>query len=357
MGKVSFDERMMRRCFFLAEKGLGFVAPNPLVGCVITLGEEIVSEGYHAAFGEAHAERAAIANVPVEMMGKMREATLYVNLEPCAHFGKTPPCAPLIAEMGFKRVVISNRDPYKEVNGRGIEILKAAGIEVTEGVLEEQGRRLNRRFFTMQEKGRPYVILKWAKSADDFIGILDSKGKAKRTRLSNDISKLMVHRMRAYESAILIGTQTAVIDNPLLTVRLCKGQNPVRLLIDKDLIVNETSNIFSNDAKTIVYTEAASEEKEWGERVHVDYDDKGGVSIPQIFEDLAKRGLSSVIVEGGSATLQSFIDQGYWDEARVETASEIVLTRGIQAPVLKNNEVFRQDNFEGHTIEWHRHIE
>lgn len=353
---VTFDERMMSRCFFLAEKGLGYVGSNPLVGCVITLGDRIVAEGYHAHFGEAHAERAAIANIPVEMMDKMKDATLYVNLEPCTHFGKTPPCAPLIAEMGFKRVVISTRDPFQKVNGSGVALLKAAGIEVTEGVLEERGRQLNRRFFTWQEKGRPYVMLKWAKSADDFIGRLDSKGRPMRTRLSNKTSMLMVHRMRSYEMAILVGTMTAVIDNPLLTVRLCKGENPTRILIDKDLIVKEDANIFSNDARTLVYTEAPSQEMSWGERVQVEFNERG-IAIDQVFDDLSARGISSLIVEGGSQTLQSFIDQGKWDEARVEIASDVVLTQGIVAPMLKDNEVFRRDNFEGHIIEWHRHIE
>ncbi len=346
-----FDKKMMRRCIFLAEKGLGHVAPNPMVGCVITIGKTIVSEGWHAKFGEQHAERMAIGNLPTSLLNRMHEATLYVNLEPCAHEGKTPPCAPLVASMGFKRVVIANKDPFKQVNGKGIEILKDSGIEVKTGVLEKECRWLNRRFFTLQEKGRPYVILKWAQSSDDFIARVDSKNKPIKTIISNKLSLLQTHRMRANEMSILVGSGTVMCDDPMLTVRNCNGENPIRLVVDKDLECPMSAHVFDGSVQTIVYNSKKSETAKWGEWVKLDFSEN---IIPQLLADLGKRSISSMIVEGGYQTLQSFIDSGMWDECREEVATEMILTQGVPCPKLKEKEEFRSDNFEGHSIKWYR---
>ncbi|RZL43620.1 MAG: bifunctional diaminohydroxyphosphoribosylaminopyrimidine deaminase/5-amino-6-(5-phosphoribosylamino)uracil reductase RibD, partial [Pedobacter sp.] len=244
------DEIYMQRCLDLAALGAGYVSPNPLVGCVIVASNKIIGEGYHQKFGEAHAEVNAINNV-ITTFGEqsatlLKEATVYVSLEPCAHFGKTPPCADLLIKHGVKKVVVCNTDPFASVNGKGIEKLENAGIDVKIGVLTEKGFELNRRFFTRIKQQRPYFILKWAQTANGFFAPLDNSQKWITASIAKEIS----HKWRSEEDAILVGKQTALIDNPQLTNRTGIGKNPIRILIDSNLSIPTSSNLYNDEAKT-----------------------------------------------------------------------------------------------------------
>lgn len=323
---MNAHEIYMRRCLELAERGLGYVAPNPMVGCVIVHHEKIIAEGYHQKYGEAHAEVNALKHISDESI--LPECTLYVSLEPCSHYGKTPPCSDLIIAKKIKKVVIGCTDSNPLVAGKGIEKLSAAGIEVITGVLEKEGRELNKRFFTFFEKKRPYIILKWAQAKDGFIS-----RNAPFTREENWItgveSQRLVHEWRAQEQAILVGTNTALADNPQLTVRLAEGKNPLRVLIDKNLRTPATNTIFSPAAETLVFN-AISDKK--GNNVTFKKIAFSQDIIPQILDELYHRKIISIIIEGGTHTLQSFISQGLWDEARVFEGNKI-FSEGIKAPV------------------------
>src|ERR1019366_6213146 len=262
------DEQYMKRCLDLAIKGLGHVAPNPLVGCVIVDEGKIIGEGYHQKFGEAHAEVNAVNAVPDELNHRLPHSTLYVNLEPCSHFGKTPPCADMIVSHKIKRVVIGSFDPNLQVNGQGIQKLKDAGIEVSTGVLEEESDFLNRRFMTFHRQHRPYIILKWAKSVDDFM----APDESKQVWLTGDESKKLVHQWRSEEQAILVGKRTVEIDDPQLTVRLVKGKNPVRLVIDRTLSLPVSQKIFRPDARLFLYNEVESYYDDWLNFVKLDFE-------------------------------------------------------------------------------------
>ena len=322
------NTRYMLRCLELAEKGLGSVAPNPMVGSVVVHEGNIIGEGYHQQYGEAHAEVNALASVQNKDL--LTESTLFVNLEPCSHYGKTPPCCDLLIEKKIKKVVIACQDSNPQVAGKGIERLKQAGIEVICGILEKEARALNKRFFTFHERKRPYIILKWAQSKDGFL----SK-KPPFTRAENWItgpeSQQLVHAWRAQEQAILVGTQTAILDNPALTVRLCKGKNPIRILIDQDLQVPITQAIFSEEAETIVFTQ---KQIVYPNRISLVKLDFSQPVIEQILGYLYHAKISSLIVEGGAYTLQQFIASGLWDEARVFTGNS-VFNEGIAAPKLQ----------------------
>lgn len=321
----------MSRCIELAKNGLGQTYPNPMVGCVIVHDENIIAEGWHQKAGEPHAEVNAINNLKDESL--IKDSTIYVSLEPCSHYGKTPPCADLIVGKGFKKVVIGMTDPFSKVKGRGIKKLFENGCHVRVGVFEQECKALNKRFITFHEKHRPYIILKWAASKDGFLSPFEY-GKSKNQNpvwLTNTYSKQLVHQWRAEEQAILVGSHTALMDNPSLTTRLFNGPNPLRVLIDKALKVPKTSAIFSANAKTLVFTEKSPSKNE----EHLDYaeiDFKTGI-LPQILNELYKRDIQSVIVEGGRVTLQSFIDAELWDEARV-FESKILLQQGTKAPSL-----------------------
>jgi diaminohydroxyphosphoribosylaminopyrimidine deaminase/5-amino-6-(5-phosphoribosylamino)uracil reductase len=358
----------MHRCLQLAKLGAGNVAPNPMVGAVLVHGNKIIGEGWHQKYGEAHAEvnciNQAIQNGHNDLIA---QSTLYVSLEPCAHFGKTPPCTDLIIKHKIPGVVIGCRDPFKEVNarlndavgqGRGIEKLKAAGVEVINGVLENESKDLNKRFFTFHTQCRPYIILKWAQTADGFIAsppnsksyyefedsnISPSGGGAARLLISNEYSNRLVHKWRSEEAAILVGTNTVIHDDPELTTRLWTGNSPIRLVVDMDLRLPSSLKIFNKKASTIIFnTKIHSEESEWsnfpslqslrrmdrGQRAKPLYWQvtEEASLVHQIVNALYKLKTLSVIVEGGAKLLQSFIDEGMWDETRVITNRQLTLS-------------------------------
>ncbi|MEO8759353.1 MAG: bifunctional diaminohydroxyphosphoribosylaminopyrimidine deaminase/5-amino-6-(5-phosphoribosylamino)uracil reductase RibD [Bacteroidia bacterium] len=317
----------MQRCLVLAAKGLGNVAPNPMVGCVIVHNDIIIGEGYHQKYGEAHAEVYAIASVADKSL--LAESTVYVSLEPCSHQGKTPPCSNLLIKYKVKRVVVGCLDTNPLVAGKGIASLRNADIEVITGVLENEARELNKRFFTYHEKKRPYIILKWAQTKDNFISKM-SPFTREENWITNKDSQQLVHIWRAEVQAILIGTNTAILDNPSLTVRLAEGENPIRILIDKDLKVPVTNLIFSDEAATVVFTDMDRSNRNNISYYKIDFTKN---IIPQILETLFHLKITSVIIEGGTHTLQSFIDLNLWDEARVFTANKDFYV-GIKAPVV-----------------------
>lgn len=319
------DEKYISRCLQLAYNGLNNVAPNPMVGAVIVHNDRIIGEGYHIRCGEAHAEVNAIRSVKDENL--LKRAIIYVSLEPCSHYGKTPPCADLIIEKGIPRVVIGCMDPFSLVAGRGINKLRQAGIEVTVGVLEEECKNLIKHFITFNTLRRPYITLKWAESIDGFIDINRTGGSP--IILSNPLTSMLVHKKRAEHTAILVGRKTALLDNPSLTTRNWYGKSPIRLVIDKDLTLPKSLKLFNGEVPTWVFTQKAIESPYWQtEYIQLDFSKD---LLPQILEISYQRKLQSLIVEGGSQLLQSFIDSGLWDEAYIER-SPIRLNEGVSAP-------------------------
>ncbi len=304
----------MQRAFELAALGRGAVAPNPLVGCVIVHNDLIIGEGWHQQYGQAHAEVNAIASVKNPAL--LAASTLYVTLEPCAHYGKTPPCSLLIIEKGIKKVVVANLDPFPEVAGKGIAMLEAAGCEVITGVLSERGRWLNKRFFTFQEQKRPYIILKWAESADGFMA---PAGKGDYW-ISSPESKRLTHYWRAEESGILVGAGTVLADNPALTTRLVEGPNPHRFVLESSPFLSNDWQVFDASAPTsrLVFTPNS---------LHIE--------LPMLLHELYTRGIQSLLVEGGQRTLQAFLDAALWDEIRL-FKSKTKLKSGLSSPVFKN---------------------
>lgn len=334
MNSPSPDELFMQRAIDLAKLSLGSVSPNPLVGCVIVIENKIIGEGRHEVYGSAHAEVNAVASVRDKSL--LKESTVYVNLEPCAHFGKTPPCADMLVSHQVKKVVIANTDPNPLVSGKGIQKLQAAGIEIVTNVLGQKGRELNKRFFTFMERKRPYIILKWAQTVDGFIARenFDSKW------ISNEHSRKLVHKWRSEEDAVLVGSGTALHDNPALTVRDWLGRNPVRVVIDRYGKLPKTLTLFDGSQKTICYNTVRNEAQE--NLVFVKLD--GQSFIEELITDLFKRNIQSVIIEGGSTTLQQFINNGLWDEARTFTAPE-KFESGISAPKISGNLISQETVF------------
>jgi diaminohydroxyphosphoribosylaminopyrimidine deaminase/5-amino-6-(5-phosphoribosylamino)uracil reductase len=331
------NEHYMKRCFELALKGLGQVAPNPLVGCVIVKDGETIAEGYHKEYGKAHAEVNAI-----NVLGPgfdFSDCTLFVNLEPCSHQGKTPPCSDLLVTKKFKKVVISNIDTNPLVGGKGIERLKKAGIEVESGVLEAEGRELNKRFFTFHEKKRPYIILKWAQTNDGFISKNPIPQNKSENWISGEESKKLVHKWRAQEQAIMVGTNTVLNDNPELTVRLAEGKNPIRVVVDKDLKLKSDSAIFNAAAETLVFTGLEKTSTDKLKFFKIDFTEK---VLEQILSKLTTLNISSIIIEGGTALLQSFINENLWDEARVFINPDKNFGSGIKAPAFDLSKAHQQ---------------
>ncbi len=324
-------EKYIQRCFQLALQGMGCVAPNPMVGCVLVANDVVIGEGFHEVYGGPHAEVNAFNSVKDQSL--IPGATLYVNLEPCSHFGKTPPCADLIIEQGIKKVVVSNSDSNVLVAGKGIEKLKAAGVEVITGILAAEGKKLNKRFFTFHEKKRPYIILKWAQTQDGFISRFPVPENSADNWITGEGCKKLVHQWRAEEDAIMIGTNTVLNDNPQLTTRLVKGKNPVRVVIDKKLMIPAGANIFNREAKTIVFTEAEKTSHNNIEYIKTNFEEN---RIRFILTELQQRNISSLIVEGGAILLNSFIQQNLWDEARVLVSGK-TFGQGIQAPSFELN--------------------
>ncbi|QIY91045.1 bifunctional diaminohydroxyphosphoribosylaminopyrimidine deaminase/5-amino-6-(5-phosphoribosylamino)uracil reductase RibD [Chryseobacterium gallinarum] len=335
------DELYIKRCIGLARKALGNTYPNPLVGSVIVHNGKIIGEGYHHKAGENHAEINAINSV--ENKDLIPESTIYVSLEPCAHYGKTPPCALKIKELGFKKVVIGAMDSHDKVNGKGKKIIQDAGIEVISGILEQECIELNKRFFTYHEQKRPYIILKWAESGD---GYLDKDFKP--TSISNTLVNQWVHQLRADEHAILVGTQTALNDNPSLTVRNVEGENPVRILIDFDLKVPENFNIYNKEAKTLVLNSTKEESKDNIRFIKIRKEN----FLPDLMNALYKEQIQSVIIEGGCFTLQQFINAGLWDEAIVIKNENLRLKNGTKAPQF-NHTANKIENYRDNSVSFY----
>lgn len=324
------DELFINRCIELAGKGLGLTAPNPMVGCVIVHDNFIIGEGYHHEYGGPHAEVNAIEKVKNKEL--LKNATLYVNLEPCSHFGKTPPCADLIIKMKVPEVVIGSKDPNILVKGKGIKKLKDAGIKVKSGILESSCYELNKRFFTFHEKKRPYIILKWAVTKDGFIDVDRENGESPRIKwITDEKTRPIVHKWRSEEQAIMAGTNTILLDNPQLTTRSWQGNNPIRIALDQNLRLPETLHVFDGTAKTIVFTGCAKENNSLADYIRINFSKD---IIPQICKELYSRNIQSVIIEGGAMLLQTFIDSGIWDEARVFTGP-VQFSTGVKAPVFQ----------------------
>lgn len=334
----------IKRCIELAEKAKGKTYPNPMVGSVIVHNGKIIGEGFHKKAGEAHAEINAINSVKNPEL--LPESTIYVSLEPCSHFGKTPPCSLKLKEIGFKKVVIGTLDSHEKVNGKGKQILEEAGIEVISGILDEECRDLNKRFFTFHEKKRPYIILKWVQSADGF---LDKDFKP--TAISNAVANQFVHQMRADEHAILVGTQTALNDNPSLTVRNVSGENPVRILIDFDLKVPSDFKIYNEEAKTLVFN--SMKNKESGNIKFIKTEKEN--FLENLMQKLYEEQIQSVIVEGGSYTLQHFLNADLWDETVIITSENLFLQNGTKAPAFTGtaSEIY---NFRDNLISIYRNL-
>ena len=326
------DIKFMQRCIQLARCGEAGAPPNPMVGAVVVCDGLIIGEGYHCRCGGPHAEVNAIGSVKEKHL--LSRSTIYVSLEPCAHYGKTPPCADLIIRSGIPRVVVGCADPFAKVNGLGIKKLQEAGCEVVVGVLEQECHELNRRFFTFHQKHRPWITLKWAQSKDGSLSpsLPQREGKAP-VFFSNALTQALVHRLRARHQAILVGTRTALTDNPTLTTRCWQGPNPLRLTIDRHNILPPTLHLKDGSTPTVIYTHE---------------------SLPEILDDLYNRGIQSLMVEGGAKLLQSFIDEGLWDEARIEIAPFCV-EQGIAAPMLAEEQLLSKHNYGGQILRYYRH--
>lgn len=328
---MNTDQEYMQRCLQLAAIGGGYVAPNPMVGAVLVVGDKIIGEGYHKKFGQPHAEPNAIK--AVKNHEELKQATLYVNLEPCSHYGKTPPCAHLIVKCGIPRVVIGTLDPNPKVSGRGVQILRDAGIEVTVGVLEEACNELNKRFFVFQRNNRPYILLKWAQTSDGFIDIVRQSSAETPLLISNEITKQLTHKMRAENQAIMVSTNTVILDNPSLTVRYWSGKNPTRIALDRLGRIPTDSQLLNGEQSTLIFTEQTQSNIDNLRYLKINFDQNClDAVLKLLFENL----IHSVLVEGGSKLLNSFIEKGYWDEAHVEVSPQKT-GQGISAPVLNCN--------------------
>ncbi|MFR9164984.1 MAG: bifunctional diaminohydroxyphosphoribosylaminopyrimidine deaminase/5-amino-6-(5-phosphoribosylamino)uracil reductase RibD [Dysgonomonas sp.] len=326
---MNVDEKYILRCLQLAQNGKGRVNPNPMVGAVVVHNNKIVGEGYHRKYGCAHAEVNAIDSVKDRSL--LSQSTLYVSLEPCSHYGKTPPCAKLIIESKIPRVVIAVKDPNPKVSGRGIQMLRDAGIEVVTGILEKEAREINKPFFCFQEKHRPYIYLKWAQTFDGFIDKLRQQDeKPQPTLISNSFSKMLVHKKRSEIMAIMIGTNTALKDNPVLTTREWYGDNPIRIVIDRLGRIPEKYQIFNSQARTICFTEVKEPEISLANVtfIQVRFDEK---LLSNILSNLYYLKINSLLVEGGQQLLVSFIKENFWDEAYVEIADK-EFGNGVKAP-------------------------
>lgn len=320
-------EVYMRRCLDLAQLGAGFVAPNPMVGAVLVHNNKIIGEGWHRQYGGPHAEVNCINSVINADQVLIPASTLYVSLEPCAHYGKTPPCTKLIIERQIKRVVIGCRDPFEAVNGKGIEQLQNAGVEVIINVLEQECKTLNQRFFSFHQLDRPYIILKWAQTADGFM----ASDTAERLLITHPGTNRLIHQWRAEEAAILIGTETALKDDPSLTNRLWYGKNPLRILIDRNLRLPASLTMYNDSHPVIVFNE-----KKEGQEGAIKYIkvNKASSVIHQILAYCYEQQIQSILVEGGAALLASFLREGYWDELRTITNLKMKMGAGLRAPEL-----------------------
>ena len=321
------EEKYMNRCLQLAALGTSTVAPNPMVGAVLVYNNRVIGEGYHRQYGGDHAEINCLASVKVEDRQYIAKAVMYVSLEPCAHFGKTPPCVDAIIKNKIPHVVIACRDSFAAVNGKGIQKLKDAGVKITENILQQQAINLNKRFFTFHSLNRPYIILKWAKSANGFI----AGANKSRVKITNELTDKLVHKWRSEEAAIMVGTNTALIDNPALNNRYWNGKNPVRVIIDLNLKLPSHLQLFDGKSQTIIINFSKHEKTHNLLYQKIDHSEN---RVASILAMLQKHNLTSVIVEGGAQLLQSLIRSGTWDEARVITNQSLMIKDGLSAPQL-----------------------
>lgn len=327
---MNYELKYMQRCIQLAKCGEMGAPPNPMVGAVIVHNDRIIGEGYHRKCGGPHAEVNAIRSVRDESL--LKDSTIYVSLEPCSHYGKTPPCADLIIEKGIPRVVVGCLDPFAKVNGQGIRKLRDAGIKVVVGVMEQECLQLNRKFITFHQQHRPWVTLKWAQSQDGFIDADRQPGEP-AVKFSSAYTQTLVHRLRAMNQAIMVGTRTVLMDNPTLTTRLWDGPDPLRVSIDRKGILPATVHLKDGTVPTVIY-------------------DCGDLSA--ILNDLYQRGIQSLMVEGGACLIQHFVDEGLWDEARVEVAP-LVLEKGVSAPRMMKARLVREVVLDGRKIQNYIH--
>lgn len=336
------EEKYMRRCIQLAKNGHSHTSPNPMVGAVIVCDDKIIGEGYHAKCGGPHAEVNAINSVKDQSL--LKRSTIYVSLEPCSHYGKTPPCADLIIRKEIPRIIIGCQDPFKEVAGRGIKRIRDAGREVVVGVLEDECANLIKPFRTFNTLRRPYITLKWAESSDGYIDICRSSGSP--AILSTDLTTMLVHKKRAESDAIMVGTQTARLDNPLLTVRNWHGNNPTRVVIDRNLSLKNSLHLFDGSISTLVFTTKHKLEEGKTEYITIDFN---ADILPQILTALYNRKVQSLFVEGGSILLQSFINGGFWDEIFIEKSIKS-LNFGVKSPQIKDKNKHSVEKHFGVTV-------
>jgi diaminohydroxyphosphoribosylaminopyrimidine deaminase/5-amino-6-(5-phosphoribosylamino)uracil reductase len=343
-------ELYMHRCLQLAKLGAGRVAPNPMVGAVLVYEGRIIGEGYHQQYGQAHAEVNCINSVKQEERHLIEKAIIYVSLEPCAHFGKTPPCADLIIRHNIRTVVVGCRDPFKQVDGKGIEKLESAGVQVVAGVLENECRELNKRFFTFHTKQRPYIILKWAQSKNHKIANADFS----RVLISNAFSNRLVHKWRSEEAAIMVGTNTALQDNPELNTRHWTGPDPVRLIVDMNLRLPDTLRAFNKQQKTVVFNSIRNEEHDG--LVYYKLDKEPSL-VKSVIEACYVLNLQSILIEGGNKLAESFINENMWDEARVIENSQLIIDDGLRAPVLSNHVLISSEGIATDIVSFYKNKE
>jgi len=347
---MDIQEKYMRRCLQLAVNGKGFVSPNPMVGAVIVHEGKIIGEGFHREYGKAHAEVNTIGNVKDK--SALKNSTMYVSLEPCSHYGKTPPCSQLIISHGIPRVVIATHDPNPKVSGNGIKLLQESGTEVSLGLLEKEAQMLNKSFFCKYTKNRPYIYLKWAQTNDGFIDKVRTGNETPHPVLiSNNLTHILVHKLRAEVSAIMVGTNTAINDNPSLTTRYWYGKNPIRIILDRNRRIPESFNIFDNNERTIVFTENLTEKTNPGkvEFIPIAFDSQLPENLLSVLNNMD---IQSVLIEGGQQLLQSFIDAKLWDEAIIEISGEN-FGKGLPAPVISgkiNEEYYIKNSLLKHLI-------
>ena len=339
----------MQRCLELAKKGLGLVAPNPMVGAILVYENQIIGEGFHEYFGGPHAEVNCINSVAEENKNKISQSTLFVSLEPCNHFGKTPPCTDMIIKHRIPNVMIGCMDSFEKVNGMGIRKLREAGVNVVVNVLEDDSKELNKRFFVFHEKKRPYILLKWAQSADKKM----NAQSAAPTKISNVFTDRWVHQWRGEEAAIIIGKNTALKDNPRLSNRLSKGNQPIRIFIDKDLEVPGHFHLLGQSVHTLILNSKKCEKINHNEFLKIDFTTS---IVGQINEILYQRGISSLIVEGGAQLLNTYITENMWDEARVITNTRLFLETGLDSPVLQNEIFIKRQLITTDSIDFFKNV-
>ena len=346
----SQDEKYMQRCLQLAKKGFGNTYPNPMVGSVIVHEGKIIGEGFHKKAGEPHAEVNAVSSVKNKAL--LKESTLYVNLEPCAHIGRTPACSTMIIDNKIPRVIIGCTDSFEKVAGKGVKMLKNAGIEVKIDVLGKESRELNKRFFTLHEKKRPYIVLKWARTIDGFI---DFERKAttaiKPNWITDEYARMLVHKWRTEEQAIMVATNTAEKDNPKLNVRDWVGNQPIRIVLDRTLRLKQDLHLFDGSTKTIVFTEKQKNDKMNLEYVQISFDE---AFYDNFFKALHKKDIQSVFIEGGAQFLQNLIVRNYWDEAR-EFVGDVKFFKGVKAPTI-NIQASKKETISGSKLFTYRNL-